>query len=402
MTDGMAVLSLAAHATPPAAGGARPFLRSHKLMNRHLLSLAWVTAAASPGALAYDVNDQFAVNIGVTGLYQYGDFDDAFNEAGRRIPDSGRGAVKLDVELDYNPNPDNELYGLARFASGNVLKDVWPGPLAPTAHDLEDGVRNINDHARDNLLQAWYRHTFRLTEGRALSFSAGVLDGTGYLDQNDYADDEDVAFMNDAFVNPDTIGLPVYDWGGVAEYESGPWTLAGLVMNTPTGDDANHDYNFYGAQVAYTRQTPAGEGHYRVWAFTTSSDFLDPAGLSLERRQGLVITLDQPLNDILGVFVRTAWQKQDAAVDHQSQYSGGLHFYGRLWGRPDDDAGIGYAYLDGGNLDIDSSQVLEAYVRFQINQYADLALDLQYLDDQLSGAPNRSAWVPGIRVDLAF
>ena len=39
----------------------------------------------------------------------------------------------------------------------------------------------------------------------------------------------------------------------------------------------------------------------------------------------------------------------------------GLNISGRLWSRTDDNVGIGFAYLDGGNLELDKTYVFETY-----------------------------------------
>jgi len=59
----------------------------------------------------------------------------------------------------------------------------------------------------------------------------GILDSTDYLDANEYANDEYTQFMNEAFVNSGSYGLPSYDTGAVIEWAAGPWSVNALGMN---------------------------------------------------------------------------------------------------------------------------------------------------------------------------
>ncbi len=374
-------------------------------MYNKFLYAAITTLLACPAApLHADQEPPAAASMSatLTGIAQYGSFNDAFDGNGKAIDDQGRGAAKLDLEFGFSPTPDDEFHALLRIAAGNGMRDIWPGPLLPDAHDLEDDVKNINGHDRNYILQAWYKHDFHFGDDQSLAATGGIIDANMYLGQNEYADGEDVDFMNDAFVNPDTLAKPVYDLGGVAEFETGKWSLTGLVMHSRTGDATDNSYDYYAVQAGYHLNTAAGEGNYRLGGFSTTDDFLDAAATNLERRQGVAVSIAQPVSENFGVFAILVHQKRDAAVDHQNQLSGGLHINGNLWGRAEDAAGIAYAYLDGGNLDVDNSQVVEAYVRFQLNPDMDLGVDLQYLSDDLKTAPTRTAWVPGLRLNMSF
>lgn len=55
-----------------------------------------------------------------------------------------------------------------------------------------------------------------------------------------------------------------------------------------------------------------------------------------------------------------------------------------------------------GNQDIDRTNVLEAYVRFNLNRFMDITADIQYMKDDLQGASSRKAWIPGLRFVASF
>lgn len=359
-------------------------------------TVAHAETSPAPGVPVNSLPQGFTLSATFSGVYQHGSFDNA------GVNNQGAGAGKLDVEAGYTPTPNDEFHTLWRVASGNGMRNVWPGPMLPDAHDFEADVKNINGHDRSYVLQAWYKHDFHFDDEQSLGLTAGILDANVYLGQNEYADGEDVDFMNDAFVNPSTVGKPVYDLGGVAEFDTGPWRVTGLVMNSRTDDAAGHYYDYYALQARYRLDSALGEGNYRLWGFTTNDRFLDSSGTSLAHRRGIAASIAQPVSENFGLFAFLVHQAKDAAVDFQNQISGGVHIEGGLWGRADDAAGIGYAYLDGGNQGVDNSQLVESYVRFQLNQNVDISVDLQYLRDELNNAPTRTGWFPGLRFNATF
>lgn len=104
--------------------------------------------------------------------------------------------------------------------------------------------------------------------------------------------------------------------------------------------------------------------------------------------------------------MRVAWQDQDAAVDYEALYSGGLNVNGSPWDRKPDNVGIGYACLDGGNLDVKNTHVFEAYYRLGLNEHLDLTADIQYMRDNLTKTDplqdNRAGWILGLRATARF
>ena len=83
-------------------------------------------------------------------------------------------------------------------------------------------------------------------------------------------------------------------------------------------------------------------------------------------------------------------------------YSGGIDISGKLWGRADDNIGMGYAYLDGGNQGLDKSHVLEVYYRFLLNEYCALTADMQYVKDDIKAGKNPEGFISGLRLVVKF
>ncbi|SPD72910.1 conserved exported hypothetical protein [uncultured Desulfobacterium sp.] len=335
----------------------------------------------------------------IAGAYQYED-------AGGRpeAEDFGRGALPVQAEVGINPTEADEVFFKFGFASGNGLNtENHSFALAPWAADLEDDVKDINGRNRDYLLTAWYKHTFTFSEENSLGLTGGIIDATDYLDENAYANDEFTQFMNEALVNGPHAFLPSYDLGGAMEWEAGGFAVKGVVMQIGENDDGNA-YHFYGAQMGYTIETPLGEGTYRILYNQTSDDFCDPGGEDKESLKAGLISFDQALGEILGAWIRFGWSDDKALVCFQDLYSGGINISGKLWGREQDNIGVGYGRLRGGNDEIDTTQVAEVYARFALNEVFAVTLDLQHLDDEYKAeaGDDIDGWISGIRLTAEF
>jgi len=216
--------------------------------------------------------------------------------------------------------------------------------------------------------------------------------------------------MNEGFGYSGTDIFPAYNPGSGLRLDLGNWVLSAEVMSSK--NESGRTYTCYGGQTTYRPEISLGEGNYRVFAFTTSPDFESPDGTrDNQRLAGWGFSFDQALGELVGAFVRGFWADSNAATDFNQQIALGINISGRLWGREQDNAGIGDAQLRGPLPDGPSrSDVAEAYVRFQLTRRLDLSLDLQYqetypgaseseLDSPLG---NPRAWIAGIRVNLVF
>jgi hypothetical protein len=345
--------------------------------------------------LAYEINDKLSIGGILAGAYQYQAVDDD--------EDKGRGAVPFQAEISFTPDEKNEFFAKFGFAAGNGLNDQTGFNLAPWAADQEDDVKDINGRNRDYLLTVWYKYTFQFSEEHTLGLAGGIIDATDYLDENAYANDEYTQFMNEALVNGPHVFLPSYDIGGVFEWEISNFSFRGVVMNVGENDEGN-SYHFYGAQLAYTLSSPLGEGNYRVIVDHTSKQFLDRNGEAKEHLTAVVLSFDQELGDAVGAWIRLGWQDDKAAVDYDAIYSGGIDISGSLWNRENDNIGLGYGYLNGGNLDIDQTQVIEGYYRLVLNEYLAFTADVQYMKDDYkeSSAPEPKGVILGFRATAEF
>lgn len=75
---------------------------------------------------------------------------------------------------------------------------------------------------------------------------------------------------------------------------------------------------------------------------------------------------------------------------------------GAAWGRPDDNIDLAYGYLDGGNLEINSTHVAEVYYRLAINRYLAVTVDTQYMKDNTRHEKGPSGYILGLRGTARF
>ncbi len=367
-------------------------------MTRTLSTLVtiFVTVITLSPVDAYDLSNTFSIGAVLSGAYQYQLLD---RDGGGT--DEGGGAVPLQVEASLRPTDVDEFLVKLGFAADNGLNDETPFTISPWAADLEDDLEDINGRNRDSLLTAWYKRAFKLGPESELGLLGGLIDATDYFDDNAYSNDEYTQFMNAALVNGPNVLFPSYDIGVAVEVDLGRFGIRVVWMNIGENDNGNN-FNFFGMQLGYTVSTALGEGTYRIYGAGATDEFLDLTGTSKEPRAALGLSFDQELGDIVGAFLRIVEQSDDAAINFQTLYSGGVNISGKLWRRPQDNIGMGYAYLEGGNTDIDHIHVFEVYVRFLLNDYIAVTADIQYMDETLNDGEGPRGWIPGMRLTAEF
>ncbi len=369
--------------------------RMKKMVGVEVLFVAALVFSFHGTGFGFDITDKFSIGGILAGAYQYQWVNDGYD-------DLGRAALPFQPEFSFRPTASDEIHAKFGFAAGNGLNGATDFILSPWAADLEDDVKDINGRNRDYLLTAWYKHTFEFGDGNSLGLSGGLVDATDYIDQNAYANDEFTQFMNAALVNGPSGFAPSYDLGAAFEWETAGLNVNGVGMNVGENDDGNN-YNFFAAQIGYKLNSALGEGNYRLVGKVTSREFQDPDGEDKEHRAAVLLSFDQAFGDTFGAWIRFEWQKDKAAVLYEALYSGGINITGKWYGREADNIGIGYAYLTGGNLDIDSSQVAEAYWRFALNQYFAFTLDAQYIHDKYDSDTNDpEGFIGSVRMTAVF
>ena len=351
-------------------------------------------------AMGSDVTEKFSVGAVLAGAWQYLLTDE--DAAGEDVDSGPKAAVAIQPEMSFRPYENSELFAKFGFAANNGLNVKSPFVLTTWAADLEDDVKDINGRNRDYLLTGWAKHTFEFSESHSLGFTFGIIDSTDYVDENAFANDEYGQFLNEVFVNAVTGNFVSYDIGGVAQWAWGNFGANGLIMDVGENDEGNN-FQYYALQLGYLLETGLGEGNYRLTGSLTSDNFLNKEGDDDDKRlTAMVFSADQQLGDIFGVFLRLGFQDDDAVVTYEKEYSGGVNISGSIWGRAQDNIGLGFAYLDDGNTEVDDTVAAEAYVRFALNEMFAATADFQYMKDKYKVGEDVDGWVGSIRITAEF
>lgn len=374
------------------------------------LGLVALGITGTSSVYGFDLNKALNLEGTFTGSYQY------LNESSGNFDDHGRVTGIIDLGLSFTPTENDEFFILGSFASGDGIGGVddYPFVIAPYADDFKSDLENINGHEnQDNILEAWYAHTFNLGNLGEFKFTVGIIDATVYIDDNEIANDEVTQFMNDAFVNTPVTTPPSYDFGVVLEYNIGNFNIKGLYMNTKNEDDRY--YNYYAVQLSYHVNIPSlGEGNYRIYGFLTDDKFPSSEKPDeLESIQGIGVSIDQEfIKDRISAFIRASVQDTDPEVDYQYFISGGLAGYFSYKKEKDITLAIGYGYLSGDDdTNMDYGHVVEAYLKYNLFETqklsSDITLDFQYIYEEPNtkkqpGEEDRSGYIYGIRWNLSF
>ncbi len=311
------------------------------------------------------------------------------------------GALTVRPSIDAALSERDHLHVTFAVSGGDALNATAPFSLAPWGADLESDVENINGSDVDFLQTAWYRRTLHESDRGGLSVTIGFIDSTEFIDQNAFANDEYTQFLNEVFINGPVGFYQVYDLGAAVEWSRDAWSLNGVVMRVAENDDGEA-FLFGGAQLGYTAENALGEGTARLVFSFASDEFLAPDGVTTRPLFAAAISADQRIGESLGVWTRLGKQDDRALVTHANLYSGGVDLSGTAWGREGDNAGLGYAYLDGGNDGISSTHAVEAYVRFAIDRALSMTLDVQRTHDHSLEGGTDEGWVLGGRMVLEF
>ncbi len=343
---------------------------------------------------------------------------------------SDRDRAYLLLEMGSGKNPDSEIPSF----SGIVDEALSMVPV-----ETEDGDVRVSE--------AWYEREWPLADGR-FRFRFGKIDITTEVDQNEYANDENAQFMSSAFVNNPAVEWASYSFGMVAAYEASHWSLTLGYEDADSSWDNLFDYPFLVAQLAMNTKFRGRPGHYRfyVWyqgekhlKWDDLKDYL-ARGTEPENEDsawGFGVSFDQELAEGVGVFFRYGWRGDDLvgywnttlddldfSYGFEQAVSVGLSLSGALWGRAQDEIGLGWAwfvldddyrdYWEGkgvfaarltlpGEIRHDTADEfhMEVYYRFQAGEHLALTPDFQYTWNP-AGLEDDGFWVLSLRGVWAY
>ncbi|MEK6791796.1 MAG: carbohydrate porin [Deltaproteobacteria bacterium] len=261
-------------------------------------------------------------------------------------------ALSADLALESGVGDSGRVVLVLDFQRGTLAQGMPTFFTAPNGNTTGPNadIESFNDN-NAHLTQAYYEHEF----SKPLAASIGQLDITGYFDANKFANNERTQFLANLFVNN-----PAVEFGGSPNFYGPGLRLsiapAGFIDLTAGAFEGDGDWvNSFDAPFlmaeADVKAKPAGmEGNYRFYYWRLSGrgaanlpNTANPSDASLEKaaNEGVGMSIDQKLNDNVGVWLRMGKQRHRVSrFDRHA--SAGLHLSGAIVGRSEDAAGIAY------------------------------------------------------------
>ncbi len=284
------------------------------------------------------------------------------------------GSISVDFELEAYLSPQARIYMLMESGAGKNPEAEIPsfggiedGSLALVPVEIEEGDVRISE--------VWYERSWSWRQGN-FRLRTGKIDVSAEIDQNLYANDEVTQFMSPSLVNNPAVEWPSYGFGILLAYERESWSLIGAYQDADGGWEDILDYPFFIIQWAYHLQRGNLAGNYRFYLWYHGEKHLPWeemedyfAGLitrpaNRDPAWGWGFSWDQEITPEIGVFLRYGYRGGDlvgyAAYDDTGAFdlegtdfaygfehalTLGVHLSGALWGRPQDEVGLGLAWF---------------------------------------------------------
>lgn len=387
------------------------------------------TAAAAEGA-AESPEPRFALHAQTTYVWQRKPaFDAAYTGPNSLVPARERSySFTATADLAVRPWEGGQLHFNPEAAQGVPLSHLTgAGGLSNGELARSSGAQLKAYRARLFWLQRWnaggetekiepdFNEMGGTATARRWTLVLGNVSLLDYFDPNPYAKDPREQFFNWSYLAPGPWDYAAdargYTWAGILEYRTPEWAVRGgrglqpRESNGPKLDRAWRQH--YGDQIEAESNLPvalpAGPLRGRVLWFRNRAvmgAFDDAVALGqatgtvpdvgavrrLQTKTGWAVTLEAPLGEDAGVFVRAGRsggrQETFAFTEIDRQFSVGGQWSGAAWGRPADRMGAalavnglsadhrGYlaaggqgAFLGDGALNYGRERVWEVYYR---------------------------------------
>ena len=364
--------------------------------------------------------------------------------------DKAYAAASVDLELSTEFSATDRAYVLLEMGSGKNPESEIPS----FSGIIDEGLSMVpveTDDGDVRVSEAWYEKEFPLGAGK-LRLRFGKIDITTDVDQNAYANDEVSQFLSPVFVNNPAVEWASYSFGVILAYESENWSLTLGYEDADSGWDNIFDYPFLVAQLAFHTNFSGLEGNYRFYVWSQNEKHLEwdeledyfAGRISTPKNEkyawGVGLSWDQELTPWLGLFFRYGYRGRDlvgyASYDEEGNFvlddtdfsyafrhafTGGFSLAGKLWGRAEDEAGLGFAYfimdddyedyweakkvyaarlgldpLHAHAHDVKDEYHLEIYYRFQATENLAFTPDFQYTWNP-AGLDDDGFWVFTLR-----
>ena len=357
--------------------------------------------------------------------------------------------VYFDPEIDQGSGLD-ATHGVAAFPNGEAQKAVFPMPRFVVDRLLVQqtlGLGGEQEFMRDGPNQlAGVRDISRI------KVVVGRLAVTDYFDDNGYANDPRTNFLNwnayGAGAFDWTMDQISWTWGALAELNQKNWAVRFGYFLLPIASSSNPFDTHIPGRGEYTgewewRYALLGQtGKLRVFGWVnhgtmgsyaaalalpvTTPNYPDIT-LTREVRTnpGVVLNIEQPITDDLGVFSRASWNAGKFEILGGTDCSESLALGGVLkgtsWGRPDDRIGVsgilgglspiarayfaagGTGILIGdGELNYGIEQVAEIYYAHTVKKWLTVSLDYQFVVNPAYNEDRGPVSIFALRAHTAF
>lgn len=396
-------------------------------------------------------SSKYSLHFQQTAIYQYHDAFNARYSGDNSLQNVEEGAMSLTSTLffdmplwkgaNFTFNPElsggkglSQAKGLGGFTNGETFRIGNPEPVVYVA-------------------RLFVSQDFDLKKDRNLKVVLGKFGLADYFDFNTYSHDPRAHFMNWSLMAQGSWDYAAntrgYTSGIYAEYRQPKFSLRGSFTAVPTsanGPDLDYQYDqANGINVEFEKPFKVNEtytGVIRLLAFQNRAGMGNydqanavPQGVKpditasrspFRTKRGWGINAELTHSDLWGAFARVGWNdgKNEtwAFTEIDAAASLGFHFWGKLWKRPRDFAGIAwvsnglsdshqtYQKLGGngfmigdGNLNYGQEGILEAFYSFEVpNTRVTLSPDFQYVVNPGYNKDRGPVAVWAIRVHTEF
>lgn len=358
------------------------------------------TPAAADGA-AESSEPRFALHAQTTYVWQRKPaFDAAYTGPNSLVPARERSySFTATADLAVRPWEGGQLHFNPEAAQGVPLSHLTgAGGLSNGELARSSGAQLKAYRARLFWLQRWnaggetekidadFNEMGGTATARRWTLVLGNVSLLDYFDPNPYAKDPREQFFNWSYLAPGPWDYAAdargYTWAGILEYRTPEWAVRGgrgLQPSESNGPKLDRAWRrHYGDQIEAESNLPvalpAGPLRGRVLWFRNRAvmgAFDDAVALGqatgtvpdvgavrrLQTKTGWAVTLEAPLGEDAGVFVRAGRsggrQETFAFTEIDRQFSVGGQWSGAAWGRPADRMGAALAVngLSGGHRD---------------------------------------------------
>jgi high affinity Mn2+ porin len=344
----------------------------------------------------------------------------------------------IDPEIDQGFGL-GDTHGVAGFTSGESYKLGFTYPYARFNRYF---VRQTIDLGGDSQkVDADFNQFAGSQTANRIVLTVGKFFLTDIFDTNKYANNSKADFLNWSVINNGVFDFGSDAWsdtyGAAAEWYQGNWTLRGAVADmSQTPADVGLDSALgYGLDPTFRQFELVGEieNRYTLWgepgkikltgflirgdmgnylegialAQATGMDVSDAVAAvrTYQSRPGLMLNVEQQVNDNVGLFARAGWADGQVEAwdntDIDQTVEAGLSFSGKLWNRPDDTIGVAgvvngisaahIAFFNAGGLGIvigdgqlphpGPEEIFETYYSYSLSASTKLSFDYQFINN---------------------